>query len=79
MPRYRIRMINSQFESADEVDYPSLEAARKAAIGTATTIAGESIAQGEPASAVEIQIFDDGRLVSRQVVTLSVAEFTLGQ
>jgi hypothetical protein len=79
MPRYRIQMINSQFESADEVDYPSLEAARKAAIATATTIAGESIAEGEPASAVEIQIFDDGRLASRQVVTLSVAEFTVGE
>lgn len=79
MPLYRIRMINSHFESADEVDFSSLEAARKSGVAAATTIVSESIAEGVQTSAVEVQIFDGDALVSRQVVTLSVAEFTTGE
>jgi hypothetical protein len=79
MPLFRIRMINSTFESADEVEFSSLDKARRSAITAATSIVSESIAEGEVASAVEVQIFEEERLVSRQVVTLSVAEFTTGE
>ncbi|HZU50650.1 MAG TPA: hypothetical protein VE968_02110 [Sphingomicrobium sp.] len=79
MTCYRICLINSHFKSADEAQYTSLDAARSAAIVTATNIVSESISEGEPTSAVEIQIFADDELVSRQVVTLSVAEFTTDQ
>jgi hypothetical protein len=79
MPRDRIRLTNSHFESADELELPSLAAARKSAVTTATTIVAESIAEGEPTSAVEVQIFKDDELVSRQVVSLSVAEIATGE
>jgi hypothetical protein len=79
MPRFSIHMINSEFESTDDVDYPSLESARKAAIASATSIVAESIGQGEPTSAVEVQIFENDQMVSRQVVTLSVSQFTTGE
>jgi hypothetical protein len=79
MPRFSIRMINSTFVSTDEGEFSSLDSARLSAVTAATNIVSESIAEGELASAVEVQIFEDERLVSRQVVTLSVAEFTTGQ
>lgn len=79
MPQYRIRMINSHFESADELEFSSLDAARKSGVATATSIVSESIADGDPTSAVEVQIFENDELVSRQVITLSVAEFILGE
>ena len=79
MPLYRIRMINSHFESTDEVDFSSIDAARKSGVLAATSIVSESIAEGDQTSAVEVQIFDGDALVSRQVVTLSVAEFTTGE
>ena len=79
MPLYRIRMINSHFESVDEVDFGSIDAARQAAITAATSVVSESIAEGERTSAVEVQIFNDERLVSRQVITLSVSDFTTGE
>lgn len=79
MACYRIRLINSHFESADDVNYESLAAARKAAIVGATSIVTESIGEGERTSAVEVQIFAEEELVSRQVVTLSVSEFTTGK
>ena len=79
MPRYRIRLNNSHFESAEEVEFSSLDAARKSGVATATDIVSESVAHGNSTSAVEVQIFADEELVSRQVITLSVAEFTTGE
>ena len=79
MPSFRIRLINSQFESVDEVGFDSLEAARQASICAAVRIVGESIAEGELTSAVEIEILKGEELESRQVVTLSVTELTTGQ
>jgi hypothetical protein len=79
MPKYRIRMINSEFESIDDADYPSLQAARMAAIVTATTVATESIAAGAPTAAVELQIHVENELVMREVVTISVADLSGGE
>jgi hypothetical protein len=76
MPRYRIRMINSEFESLEEGDYPSLEAARRMAIATAARVACESIAAGETAASVEIEIHDGDAFAARNVVTLSVADLS---
>lgn len=77
MPRYRIQMINSDFETSDEGHYPSLETARMASIAAAAKIASESIAEGEATSAVQIGIFEGETLVSRDVVNLSVSKLTV--
>lgn len=74
MPRYLIRMINSEFESFEENEYPSLAAVREAAIGTATRIAAESVSDGAASAAVELQIREGEAMVARHVVTLSVSD-----
>ena len=76
MPRYRIRMINSEFESFEESDYPSLQAVRQAAISTASRVAAESVADGAPNAAVELQIREGEEMVARHVVTLSVSDLS---
>lgn len=76
MPRYRIRMINSEFESFDEADYPSLDVARQTAIATATKVAAESLLEGVATTAVEVEIHEDLAMVSRHVVTLSVSDIS---
>jgi hypothetical protein len=76
MSRYRIRLINSHFETADEVDFSSIESARKSGVAAAMSIVAEAVAEGEATAAIEVQIFENEKLVSRQVVTLSVSEFT---
>lgn len=68
-----------EVREVDQAEFSSLEAARHPAITTATNIVSEAMAEGEVTSAIEVQIFEDHRLVSRQVVTLSVAEFTTGE
>jgi hypothetical protein len=74
MPRCRIRLINSDFESADESDYPSLEAAVRAAIVGATEVVSEAIAAGEQSAAVEVQVDCNDVLVARKVVALTIAD-----
>lgn len=76
MSVYRIRLINSVFDSADEVEFPTLEAARKSGVETATKVVYESIVEGESTSAVEVQICERDQMVSRQVITLSVVDLT---
>jgi predicted transcriptional regulator len=78
MPRYRIRMINSKFESVDDADHSSLEAARTSAISTAVKVAAEAVAGGEPNAAVEVEIYEDQTVVARKLVTLSVSDLSGG-
>ena len=73
MATYRIRLINSEFDSSDEAQYASCEEALRAAIAGATRIAGDSVAKGACSSAIEIQIYDASGIVARHVVTVSVA------
>jgi hypothetical protein len=79
MPRYSIRLINSEFESFDEAEYASLGDAVQTAIATATRVVAESISEGEPTAAVELQIREGEHLVARHVVTLSVSDLSGGQ
>jgi hypothetical protein len=79
MPRYRIRMINSEFESFEEADYPSLDAARQMAISAATRIAAESLLDGVTTTAIEVEIHEQLAMVARHVVTLSVADLSGGE
>jgi hypothetical protein len=72
-------MINSEFESVEKVDYPSLDSARSAAITTATRVAAESAVEGHYSVAVEVQIHEGERMVARHVVTLSVSELITGE
>lgn len=66
-------MINSEFESSEESDYPSLDAAKKSATGSAIKVAAESITAGEETSAVHVRIEKDDRTVAHYVVNLSVS------
>jgi len=79
MPLYQIRLINSEFESVEECNYPSLDDARAFAIRAAAAIVADSIVQGEPATAVELQVHCDGSMVARHVVTLSVSHLVIGE
>lgn len=67
-------MVNAEFESSDEGDYASIDAAAKAATSAATSLVSESIAEGKSTAAIEFRIFEVERLALHRVVSLSVAE-----
>jgi hypothetical protein len=74
MPRYRIRMINSDFVSCDQGEYSTPDAAFQAGIAAAVRVAGDSVVSGETAVAVEIRIEQGAGTIGRRVLSLSVAE-----
>ena len=74
MPRYRIHMINSEFESFDDCDYESVDAALGAQIRAAAAVAAEAVIKGEANAAIEIQVEEGGRVVGRRVLSISVAD-----
>lgn len=73
MPFFRIHMINSNFESSEESEYASLDAAKKSATGSAIKVAAENLAEGEETSAVHLRIEENDRTVAHYVVNLSVS------
>lgn len=77
MPTFRIRMINAEFESCDESDFATLEAASKNAIASGARVVAESIVDGNVVSAVELQIHADDRLVAHHIVNMSVSDLLL--
>ena len=72
MPHFHIRMINSDFDSSEQNDYPSLEDASRNAIRSAVRVAADVIA-GEAVTTVEVRVSERDKLLARHVVTLSVA------
>lgn len=79
MPRYRIHMINSEFQSVEEAEYPSLDEARRSAIATAVRVAAEATLDGERNVAVEVQIHEADVLMARNVVMVGVSDLSGGE
>lgn len=73
MARYSIHMINSEFESREDEDYPTLDEARRMGVIAATKVVSEAIVNGEQTSAVEVRIEDAERVLAHCVVNLSVS------
>ena len=74
MPTYTTRMINSEFDTSDEgSEHASPEAASRAAILAAATVARDLYAKGEELPQIEVIVSDRERIVARHLVTLSVA------
>ena len=78
MPHYLIRLINSEFESCEEGDYASVEAALSSAIAAATEIAREAVLRGEIRSAGEIRVEVGDHVSGRRLVSLGVADLAPG-
>ena len=72
MPSFQTRILNAEFISDDNGrDYSSLESAIEQSIIAALEIAHDIVRKGASSTAVEARLQQDGRIVSRHVVTLS--------
>jgi hypothetical protein len=73
MNRYRIHMINSDFESCDEGAFASLEAALDAGVRSAAEVVKDLIAKGEANSAIEIRVEEGDQVIARRVLAYSIS------
>ena len=72
MPSFQTFIFNAEFISQDDGrDYPSRESAIEQSIIAAMEIAHDIVREGASSTAVEARLQQNGRIVSRHVVTLS--------
>jgi len=74
MTLYRIDMIHAHFESSDESDFSSRDAALRAAVVSAIRVASDTVIEGAPSAAVEVRISEADGVLAHRVVNLSVSE-----
>lgn len=73
MPRYSIRLTNSEFQSQDDArEYATLDEAVLAALASAVDVARDLLSHhGETSSTIEASVLDGERVVARRIVTIS--------
>lgn len=73
MPKYKTRILNSEFISEDNGrDYATHEIAVEQSISAAMEVAQDILRGGTQSTAVEARLQQDGRVVSRHIVMLSM-------
>lgn len=78
MPHYRIHMINSEFQSFEEGDYPSVDLALRAGVLAAVRVASEEVAAGEVNSAIEIRVEEGDRILARRIISFIISDLAIG-
>lgn len=73
MPRYSIRLTNSEFQSEDDArDYADVHEAMQAAVGSAVDVVRDLIGnKGETSATIEASVLDGDHVVARRIVTIS--------
>ena len=73
MPKYKTRILNSEFVSEDNGrDYATHALAVEQSISAAMEVAHDIVRGGLQSTAVEARLQQNGRVVSRHIVTLSM-------
>lgn len=73
MPRFRIRVINTDFDNSNEIDRSSVDEARAEALKSALQIGVDEVCNGTPFFGAEVRVEDGGEVVDRLVVAVGVS------
>lgn len=79
MPRYRIHLINSEFQSFQDDDFPSVEHALRTGVLAGANIASEQVSSGKANAAIEIRVEEKDRVVARRIVSFSISDLAIGE
>ena len=73
MPRFRIRVINTDFDSSNEIDLPSTDRVRAEALKGALQIGVNEVCDGTPFFGAEVRIESGDEILERLVVAVGVS------
>ena len=73
MPKFRICVVNDEFESFDESECADVDAAREDAIRGATAMGAEQVTSGKPLFVAEVSVHQQATLVTRMIVSVSAS------
>lgn len=73
MPRYSIRLTNSEFQSQDDArDYSEIGEAIQSAVSSAVDVVRDLINnRGETSATVEASVLEGDRVMARRIITIS--------
>jgi len=73
MPRYSIRLTNSEFQSEDDArDYSEIGDAIQAAVTSAVDVVRDLVSnRGETSVTIEASVLEGDRVVARRIITIS--------
>jgi hypothetical protein len=70
VPSFHIHVVNSDFESSDELDVANFDEARKQALRAALVIGVDEVCKGTSFFGAEVRVEMDGELRERFVVSI---------
>ena len=73
MPKFRIRVVNTDFDNSNEIDRPSADEARAYALKSALQIGVDEVCNGTPFFGAEVCIENDSKVLERLVVAVGVS------
>jgi hypothetical protein len=73
MPTFRIRVINTDFDSSNEINQPSEDQARAEAVKTALQIGVDEVCKGTPFFGAEVRLESGSETLERMVVAIGVS------
>ena len=74
MPLFNISVVNQTFETENEHELPTEEAARKQAIRGALEIGIEEVGESEQLFAAEVKVEHEGKKLARYFVSVGVSQ-----
>ena len=73
MPRFRVRVINTDFDDSTEIERSSADQARAEALNSALMIGVDEVCKGTPFFGAEVRIEDGNEVLERLVVAIGVS------
>ena len=74
MPKYRIHVVNSDFDACEEVDLPNFDAARSHGVMGALRIGCDELCKGEVSFfGAELRVEVDGHVHARMVIAMGAS------
>lgn len=73
MPSFRITVTNENFHASNNIDLPSLEAARRNGIKSALEIGTDEILDGKAFFGAEIKVENGGKVLGRFIVSIGAS------
>lgn len=72
-------MINSEFESFEDGDFPSVELAVRSGVLAAAEVASEEVAAGELQSTIEIRVEENDGVIARRILSFSISDLAIDE
>jgi hypothetical protein len=73
MPSFHIHVVNTEYESSNQIDVPDLDHARAGGLKAALEVGAEELCGGAPFFGAEVRLEMDGEVKERMVIAMGTS------